>query len=347
MDAVLTVLICTHNRVDLLKRTLDSLNAAQRPSGWRVKVLVIANACTDSTHALLQAEHQVSLQNASRLPVDWLAEVRPGKSHALNTAIPHVTSSDVVTFVDDDHRVHIGYLTAICRAADVYPGATLFCGRILPDWDGGEPGWVHDEGPYMIRPLPIPRSDGGPEPRVLTLDDPTPGGGNLFLRGSVFDRAGLFPTDRGPRGHDLGGGEDSVFIQSALERGEKLMYVPGVVQYHYVDPERLRFSYVLRKAFHRSRSMVPHQASRTGVPLYLWRKLSGYLWNAAVSLTPARRRFYLVRTATTLGEISGARRAGPRPAYRRLDRIGTQRTWAAWACHWQPVWPPLPPMIPI
>lgn len=312
----LTVLICTHDRADLLARVLASLQSAARPHDWQVNILVVANACTDATHALLERERQAGLQDSSRRPLDWLAEACPGKSYALNTAIPHVKGSDVVTFVDDDHRVDNAYLMEICRAAETYPEATMFCGRILADWDGSEPAWVHDEGHYKIRPLPIPHSDGGPDPRQLTRNDSTPGGGNLFLRGAVFDRVGRFPTDLGPRGHDLGGGEDSVFIQSALERGEQLMYVPGVVQYHYVDPERLHFDYVLRKAFHRSRSLVPHQASRTGVPLYMWRKLSGYLWHTIFTLNPVRRRFYLVRTATMLGEISGVRRAGPRLACR-------------------------------
>lgn len=311
----LTVLICTHNRATLLARVLDSLNCAKRPQGG-AEILVVANACTDGTHALLEA---YAHNPGDRLPLHWIAEPTPGKSYALNTAIPHVKGSDVVTFVDDDHRVDSAYLTEICWAAETYPEATMFCGRILPDWDGSEPTWVHDEGPYKIRPLPIPRSDSGLEPRQLTLDDPTPGGGNLFLRGAVFDRVGHFPTDLGPQGHDLGGGEDSIFIQSALERGERLIYTPGVLQYHYVDPERLRFGYVLRKAFHRSRSLVPHQASRTNVPLYMWRKLSGYLLDSVLSLSHARRRFYLVRTAAMLGEISGVHRAGPRISCRRGD----------------------------
>ena len=39
----LTVLICTHNRVDLLSRVIHSLNAANPPAGWRVRLFVVAN----------------------------------------------------------------------------------------------------------------------------------------------------------------------------------------------------------------------------------------------------------------------------------------------------------------
>ena len=32
----LTVLICTHNRADLLAKVIASLNGARRPEGWEV-----------------------------------------------------------------------------------------------------------------------------------------------------------------------------------------------------------------------------------------------------------------------------------------------------------------------
>lgn len=300
----LTILICTYNRAELLEQALHSLNAAQRPESWKVKILVAANACRDGTHRLLES-YQRDATRRDWLPLDWFAERAPGKSFALNAAIPRVQQSDIVAFVDDDHRVDRNYLTAVCAAADGYPDITLFCGRILPNWDGTEPAWVHSEGEYKIRPLPIPRSDGGPIARELTMDDPTPGGGNLFLRGFVFDQVGPFQTKLGPHGHDLGGGEDSAFVLAALTSGNRLMYVPEVVQYHHVDQQRLKLTYLLRKAYQRSRTTVLSKQVRSGVPVYLWRKLAQYGVNTLLSFNRDRLRFYLVRIATTLGEIAG------------------------------------------
>lgn len=318
----LTVLICTYNRADLLARVLASLQTARRPAeGWRTRILVMANACTDGTHALLEAEHRAGLADPTRIPLDWLPEPQPGKSHALNTAIPRVSGDTVVAFADDDHRVDAHFLEEICRAADTYPEATMFCGRILPDWDGTEPAWVHDEGPYRIRPRPIPMSDSGPISRELTPQDPTPGGGNLFLRGAVLDRVGHFSTDLGPQGHNLGGGEDSAFVQAALAQGERLRYVPGVLQYHYVDKERLGFGYVLRKAYQRSRGLAAAHAKGEGVPLYMWRKLAEHLFSAMLSLSLARSRHYLVRIATTLGEMAALSQNTRRPLHHYRDSI--------------------------
>jgi len=322
----LSILICTHNRESLLKRVLESIQMAYRPSGsWQVEILVIANACSDGTSKLLENIRKSSLEDTKQIPVDWLEEPRPGKSFALNTAIAKVRQSDLVAFVDDDHRVDHHYLVEICKAGEAHPGISMFCGRILPDWDGSEPAWVHDEGPYRIRPLPIPRSDSGPLSRELTANDPTPGGGNLFVRGRLFDRVGDFPTDLGPRGHDLGGGEDSAFVERAFSLGERLVYIPGVLQHHYVDPERLRFRYILRKAYRRAKTTAISKTNRQGVPLYQWRKLGGYLTHLLFSLSATQWRFYLVRISTVLGEMAGQRtscwRPDIRPAEKQRNRL--------------------------
>lgn len=314
--ATLTILICTHNRADLLARALDSLNAAQRPAGWDVAILVVANACADDTHALLDA-YMRAQAGSDRLPLSWFAEPRPGKSHALNNALTRL-AGDLVAFVDDDHRVDSTYLQAVCRAAREYPAAGLYCGRILPDWTGGEPAWVHDQGPYRIYPLPVPRFDLGDTPLAVTPDLAIPGGGNLAVRTEWFPRVGPFSTDLGPTGHDLGGSEDMDWVLRALQLGATLQYCPNIVQHHYVDHDRLTLSYIVRKAYKRSASTIGLEDRNTGqgVPLYLYRKLATYGLNALTAWNAARRRFYLVRSAATLGEISGhrARRRADVPA---------------------------------
>ena len=306
----LTVLICTHDRAALLERTLASLNAAARPAGWDVGVLVAANGCRDGTHAFLD---RYASDAASRgdLPLTWFAEPTPGKSHALNAAMPRV-QGDLVAFVDDDHRVDGGYLQAVCQAAESFPTADFFCGRIIPDWDGSEPAWVHDQGPYRIYPLPVPRFDLGDSPREVTADVAIPGGGNLFLRVPWLERVGRFATDMGPVGHDLGGAEDQEWVLRALRLGARLRYVPDAVQYHYVDASRLTLPYLMRKAYKRTASTMHAKASGTGVPRYLYRKLAEYVFNACTALGQSRRRFYLVRTAAALGEIAGYRHGGRR-----------------------------------
>jgi GT2 family glycosyltransferase len=215
--------------------------------------------------------------------------------------------SDVVAFVDDDHRVDAQYLAAVCQAATTYAEADLFCGRILPDWDGSEPAWVHDSGPYRIYPLPVPRFDLGDVAKLVTPDIAVPGGGNLFLRAPWLTRVGNFDTAMGPSGHNLGGAEDLEWVLRALRLGARLQYVPEVVQYHYVDGSRLTLPYLMKKAYKRTASTIciDSATQTSGVPRYLYRKVAEYGFKACTALGRDRRRFFLVRTAAALGEIAG------------------------------------------
>ncbi len=315
MGIGLTILICTHNRADLLERVLTSLNAAKRPA-MPVELLVAANACTDDTVVRMHA-YQVQQAGHNWLPLRLLEVPTAGKSHALNWAIPMI-ETELTAFVDDDHRVDENYLLAIEQAAHNWPDAGLYCGRILPDWDGTEPAWVHDEGPYRIYPLPVPRNDQGDQPKIITaVEGPIPGGGNLVLRRQVFELAGQFSTELGPHGHDLGGGEDSEYVLRAMSRGVRCQYVPDMVQYHYVDAERLRLGYLLKKGYQRSRSTSRIRGNGT-VPLYMWRKVVEYGVHSLLSISWASRRFYLVRTAAALGEIQGRSESGFRSMHLQL-----------------------------
>jgi GT2 family glycosyltransferase len=310
----LTVLVCTHNRAELLRRTLHFLSLAHRPEKCDVSILVMANACTDETHDFLGKYVRSTLDDApspskgeSNLSLRWEAEPTPGKSHALNSAIS-LLRSDWVAFVDDDHRVHEDYLAAICRAITAYPEASLFCGRILPDWDGTEPSWVHDTGPYRIYPLPVPRYDLGEEPRQIPAGESTPGGGNLVVRTELFARVGGFSTDYGPVGHNLGGAEDQEWVRRAVAGGARLQYVPDMVQYHYVEPARLTLDYLMKKAYERSASMVRLSGKTTSqgfIPAYMISKVARYWLAAMLSTNRQKWRFHLVRLAASLGEIKG------------------------------------------
>jgi len=316
----LTILICTHNRAALLAKALTSLNVAVRPQDWAVDILVAANACRDSTAALLDA-YRTQAAERGWMPLTWFAEPTPGKSYALNSALPRLTG-DLAAFVDDDHRVDAGYLEAVCAAADAHPQVGMFCGRILPDWDGSEPAWVHDKGPYRIYPLPVPRFDLGDASRTVTPELAIPGGGNLFLRTDWLGRVGPFSTDLGPTGHDLGGSEDMDWVLRAFQLGVHLQYMPDAVQYHYVDTSRLTLTYIIKKAYKRTASTVLLDPRLQGskAPRYLYRKLAGYAFAALTAIGQARRRFYLVRTAATLGEFAGYRQRGKRclPAHTAL-----------------------------
>ena len=85
----LCILICTHNRLQLLRRTLLNLEEAVQPPDKKVEVLVVANACTDGTSEWLKSH---ATKNHG-VPLRWTEEPGLGKAQALNRAIAE-TSAD-------------------------------------------------------------------------------------------------------------------------------------------------------------------------------------------------------------------------------------------------------------
>lgn len=300
------VLICTHNREKLLQRAIQFINKAERPAHYTISLFVVANACSDNTLHFLQ-QYQEN-PDPKLLPLEWIEESNPGKSNALNSATPLLTAP-VIAMVDDDHRIDINYFMAINNALIQHPDADFYCGKIIPDWDGSEPDWVHEQGKYRIYPLPVPRFDLGDSSIHVTQNLAVPGGGNLVIKKKLFAQIGDFLTDFGPVGHDLGGAEDIEWVIRAYKAKAQLQYIPEMIQYHYVESERMTLSYVVKKAYERSSSTVrldEKAKSYTGLfPRYLLRKLIEYFIYALFSISNASRRFYLVRLAAAVGEIKG------------------------------------------
>lgn len=298
-----SVVICTHNRARLLRDVLVSLEQISLPAGCRAEVVVVDNAGSDDTPAVI-----TEFQDATQFRIKHLFEARIGKTHALNAAIP-AAAGEVLAFIDDDHIVHEGYLEAVCRAARENPAFSLFCGRILPNWDGSEPAWVHDDTVYPIRPFPIPHFDLGSETVEVEPEKGMfiPGAGNLAVRKSVFEKVGLFSEVLGPKGHNLAGGEDIEFVKRALRGGERLLYVPEILQYHQVERSKLEFSYLVKKAYLRSMASYNFSGSGAsgGVPAYLYGQVLERAAKAVFTLNQDARRYYLVRLAAVLGEIRG------------------------------------------
>jgi glycosyltransferase involved in cell wall biosynthesis len=292
----LTAVICTHNRCELLANAIDSINSADKPDGFDINILVIANACTDKTVDNLRHHHAHNLTFAE--------ETRAGKSYALNHAI-NCVDSGYLCFIDDDQRVDKYYFLALAQALATLPTPLLLCGPLLPDWQGDEPQWLHDTGAYSIYPLPIPAFDLGHLPLQIEHPHQFPPGGQLIIHADVFKRVGLFNENLGPTGHNLVGSEDSEFIFRTLQYGEILHYSPEIKQYHYVDKKRLTLGYLLKMSFERNKSftMISH-AKTQPMPRYLWRQLFNYMVQCCIAFNSIKLRFFLMRIASTLGEIA-------------------------------------------
>lgn len=235
-----SVIICTYNRADTLKKTLDSLmsqKSLEEGNSW--ELLIIDNNSNDNTREVVE-----SFIARFELNLHYIFEPRQGKSYALNTGIAN-SKGHVLTFTDDDVIVDSKWVGSILDASKEYPH-NGFGGKVLPLWPGPIPGWIQPSGPYS-RPIiggPIPSHDRGNEVKEYEKGMWVPIGGNMFFRKEVFDKYGGFRTDLGPRGNIYGSNEDSEFCFRLMKKGEKLLYYPKAVIYHPVAQYKISKKYI-------------------------------------------------------------------------------------------------------
>lgn len=234
------VVVATYNRQQLLTRTLESLLAAPVPSNVNRRVIVVDNNSTDSTARVVEA-FRPRFAGALR----YLFEPRSGRSYALNAGI-EAGCGDIIAMIDDDEEVDGDYFAALQRA---FGSGTLdFAGGpMLPRWGAAIPDWLPPSQPGVIGWI-----DAGKE--VIRYGSDFPGmlvGGNAVLTRRIINRVGPYATHLGRNSTHLMAGEDLEMYNRLLATGAYGLYLPDLIVYHYVPPERLTRKYYRTWAFWR------------------------------------------------------------------------------------------------
>ena len=118
----LTAAICTWNRCESLRQTLEGFTHLNVPADTEWELLVVNNNCTDRTDDVLRSfEH--------RLPIRRAFEPTPGQSNARNRIVAEATG-DYILWTDDDVTVSPDWLVAYAEAFRARPEGGLFGGPI-------------------------------------------------------------------------------------------------------------------------------------------------------------------------------------------------------------------------
>ena len=227
---MLSVCICTYNRVRSLARTLDTL-AAQSGVDWaNVEVVVVDNNCTDETADVVAAA-------AARLPVRRVVEQAQGLANARNRALA-VSCGRWVIFTDDDVVLERDWLRSYTEAFDAFPEASFAAGRIVPLWKQRRPSWFKGERLDLMDGVLV-WYDIGTAVRTMTPADPEPFGANFAVRRALVESIGVFEPSLGMHGKKIGRGEETEFFIRAKAAGAKGIYVGGALCHHPVEADRL------------------------------------------------------------------------------------------------------------
>ncbi len=253
----LDVLVATHNRAPLLRRTIASFARARIPDGMRVTIIVVDNNSTDGTRELI-----ASLTPEFDQRLQYVFEGRTGKSHALNAGLA-VATSELVGMIDDDEEVDAGWFEEVERAfAD--PALDFITGPYVPRWEAPPPAWM----PYRPSSV-VGWVDGGPDVRTFGHDyTGVLMGGNAVIRLALLRAIGGYDPELGPTAsRRLGSCEDEDVQRRLTAAGARGEYRPGLIIHHFIPAARLTRDYHRRWYFEHGISQgLLARASPTGVP---------------------------------------------------------------------------------
>ena len=225
MSRPLTILVCTHNRADLLRGALESLER-QSLARSRFEVLVVDNASTDATSAVV-----AKCAARDRIDIRSVREEELGLDAARNRGIREA-AGDIVAFLDDDARARDDWADEIVRGFERHD-APILGGRVDLAWEAPRPAWFSDALlQYLIH------CDYGSEV-VSVVAPPWLYGTNVAFRKDLFQKIGLFRLDLDRKGESLMGGGDTELFKRAHARGHRLLYLPSLVVEHLVPASRL------------------------------------------------------------------------------------------------------------
>lgn len=234
----LDILIPTWNRDDFLRRTLESVAAALEPQGLHVRVTVIDNNSRDNTGKVVQ---QAMGRFAGRLR--YILETKQGRSHALNAGIA-ATDADLIGFIDDDEEIHPRWLS-IVRESFEDPAVDFIGGPYIPKWVCAPPDWLPASYRGVIGWAETANS-------VQQFGSGFPGhlcGGNAVIRRDLLQKCGAYATDIGRTHKRLLACEDVEMYERLLAAGGRGLYIPNLIIFHHIFPERLTKSYFRKWAF--------------------------------------------------------------------------------------------------
>lgn len=231
----LSIIICTYNRADYLRDTLESLLDTTADAA-SFEVLIIDNNSTDDTKAVAEKVKQ----SHTEISIRYATETNQGLSHARNRGISEA-AGDVLLFLDDDIAARSDFIPAWISFFRENPDASGGGGKIHVHFDDPRPRWMS----HFLLPL-LGHHDLGNAIKKYPANK-YPFGGNMAFRKEIFEQYGTFNTDLGRKGKKLMASEEKEFYRR-LRDSQDIYYLPHAFIYHRVNKQRLTKSYIKKQA---------------------------------------------------------------------------------------------------
>jgi len=202
---VLSITICTYNRIEYLKKCLKSI-LDQTQGSEIIEINIIDNNSTDTTK-----DYVFELQK--KFPeVNYFVEKRQGISFARNLSF-EVCKGTFLAFVDDDAVINKNWLKALLNELKKQKENIIYGGPIYPNFESDPENWIDKD--YFIRKFKD--TDG-----FLGVIKSKEGfsGGNMCIAKNLFKKSEKFNTKIGMTGGNLGLGEEPDFFYKLIMKNK-------------------------------------------------------------------------------------------------------------------------------
>ena len=214
----ISVIICTRNRLSLLKNCLHAIMNLDYPD---YEIIVVDNA----------PSNEETYEYVSTLPIKYVREIRPGLDWARNKGINEAKNS-IVAFTDDDALVDKQWLHEISKVF-TNNEAMAVTGFVAPA--------ELETGAQRLFELGYGGMSHGFKQRVVRRKDITDTqliwatnfgvGANMAFRKEVFQKIGYFDIALDVGTPSSGGGDVEMFHR-LVAKGFTLIYQPSVLVWH-------------------------------------------------------------------------------------------------------------------
>ncbi len=226
----ISVVVCTYNGSQRLKRMLKSFREAVIPDHLSWEFILVDNNSDDDTRLVFE---EVETHYESK--IRYVFEEKMGISYARNRGIKEA-KGEIIAFTDDDVIVDKYWIQNIEKAFKEHDHVACVGGKILPIWETPKPKWLK---PDLFTYLAL--LDYGDS--IAYMSSPYIWGANFAVKSEMFKRYGLFDSNLGRIPGTLYSDEETEFLQRLQNAGEKVLYYPLSIIYHCVPAHKLSKRY--------------------------------------------------------------------------------------------------------
>ncbi len=250
---VISVVVCTYNRVNLITGCLESL-VCQAFDSFLYEVIVVDNNSTDATWS-------IAADFAKKHPnIRIVKEANQGLSHARNRGWRDA-EGDYIAYIDDDALAYPDWLSQMYAFTERHPDVSAFGGPYdalsmvpLPDW------LPSDHNQWSL----------GDIERPVKVGTEWINGTNMVFKKDILSELGGFDVNLGMSGKKVSYGEETRLLLDIKNKNRTVFYVPDMKVRHLIAEYKMSLNWLLKACysvgrcssmtFNRRRSLVTQLA---------------------------------------------------------------------------------------